>query len=125
MFSCDKTPNPDETKGLNVSGCCPPAALHYQLSVSRLRSVSPITTRSFLSPNNYLMPPSQTILFVLNFRTLSVNMPCANVGSDTHAEHVHLVANVCPFCARLVCIIMDPQAFVFRTFLIQIHFTVC
>lgn len=84
MFLCDKTLNPNETKGLNVSGCCPPAALHYQLSVSGLHSASAITTRSFLSPNNYLTPPSQTIPFVLNFKILSVTMPCAYLGSNTH-----------------------------------------
>ena len=78
MSLCDKTPNPNETKGLDVSGCCPPAALHYQLSISTLRSVSAINTRSFLSPNNYLTSPSQTIPFVLNLK--SCLLPC----------HVHI-----------------------------------
>lgn len=110
MFSCDKTVNPNETKGLNVSGCCPPAALHYQLSVSRLRSVSPITTRSFLSPNNYLMPPSQTIPFVLNFKIPSLTtMKCAYLGTNSHTG---AVSDVCLLYTRLVCIIMDPKAFV-------------
>ncbi len=84
MFSCDKTLNPNKTKGLNVSGSCPPAALHYWLSLSRFRSVSPITTRSFLSPNNYFTPPSQTVPFILNFQILSITAPCAYLGSSTH-----------------------------------------
>lgn len=72
VFSCDKTPNPNETKGLNVLGCLPsppsslpPSVPHYPYRILRLRSVSQITTRSFLCPNNYLTSPSQTASFVL------------------------------------------------------------
>lgn len=43
--------------------------------------VSPITTRSFPSPNNHLAPPSQTIPFVSSFKIL----PCAYSGSNDPA----------------------------------------
>lgn len=88
VFLYDKTPNPIKTKGFDAS---PPTALHYMLSVSRLRSVAPITTRSFLSPNNYLTPPSHTITFVLNFKILSVTKPCANSDSNTHRGALFLL----------------------------------
>lgn len=82
---CDKTPNPIETKGLNVS---PP---QHSITNSPSRGLAPF------HPLPHAASPVQTIisrrrhgrsLFVLSFEVLSVTVPCANLGPEYSRRHM-------------------------------------
>lgn len=112
MFPCDKTVNPNETKGLDVSGCPPPRGDPLLISVFGFCSDSPIIPQSFFSLSELSHTSVTDCLLCPGFLLIMPHTLHTKIHTlDTHAP---CACTTCIFVIlnKVRCIVVGSKAFV-------------